>query len=43
MKRLLLAALVATFFVTCVYAQSNASGPLVTPSGELQSSTTTYY
>ena len=36
MKRLLLVALVATFFVTCGYAQNNASGPLVTPSGELQ-------
>ncbi|MFC0401104.1 hypothetical protein [Paraburkholderia rhizosphaerae] len=36
MKRLLLAALVATTFVTCVHAQSNAPGPLVTPSGQLQ-------
>jgi hypothetical protein len=36
MKRLLLAALVATFFVTGVYAQNDASGPLVTPSGVLQ-------
>jgi hypothetical protein len=36
MRRLFLAALAATSFVTCVYAQSNASGPLVTPSGKLQ-------
>jgi hypothetical protein len=36
MRRLLLAALAATSFVTCVHAQSNASGPLVTPSGNLQ-------
>lgn len=36
MKRLFLAALAATSFVTCVHAQSNASGPLVTPSGSLQ-------
>ncbi|CAB3766977.1 hypothetical protein [Paraburkholderia humisilvae] len=35
MRRLLLAALAATCFVTCVRAQSNASGPFVTPSGEL--------
>lgn len=36
MRRLLLAALAATSFMTCVHAQSNASGPLVTPSGKLQ-------
>jgi hypothetical protein len=36
MRRLLLAAFTATSFVTCVHAQSNASGPLVTPSGSLQ-------
>lgn len=36
MKRLFLAALAATSFATCVHAQSNASGPLVTPSGKLQ-------
>lgn len=36
MRRLFLAALAATFFVTCVHAQSNASGPFVTPSGTLQ-------
>ena len=36
MKRLFLAALAATSFVTCVHAQSNAPGPLVTPSGKLQ-------
>jgi hypothetical protein len=36
MRRLLLAALAATSFVTCVHAQSNASGPLVTPAGKLQ-------
>ncbi|MPW21896.1 hypothetical protein GCT13_34790 [Paraburkholderia sp. CNPSo 3157] len=36
MRRLFLAALAATCFVTCVRAQSNAPGPLVTPSGELQ-------
>jgi hypothetical protein len=36
MKRLILAALAATTFATCVHAQSNASGPLVTPSGKLQ-------
>jgi hypothetical protein len=36
MRRLFLAALAATSFVTCVHAQSNASGPLVTPSGKLQ-------
>ncbi|MFM0282269.1 hypothetical protein P0D75_30095 [Paraburkholderia sediminicola] len=36
MKRLFLAALAATSFATCVHAQSNASGPLVTPSGTLQ-------
>ncbi|HEX7683484.1 MAG TPA: hypothetical protein VF446_08070 [Trinickia sp.] len=36
MKRLFLAALAATCFVTEVHAQSNASGPFVTPSGNLQ-------
>ncbi|MBB5464199.1 hypothetical protein HDG32_000292 [Paraburkholderia sp. CI2] len=36
MRRLFLAGLAATSFVTCVHAQSNASGPLVTPSGNLQ-------
>ncbi|MGB8422798.1 hypothetical protein [Paraburkholderia sp.] len=36
MKRLFFAALAATSFATCVHAQSNASGPLVTPSGTLQ-------
>ncbi|MBC8733531.1 hypothetical protein [Paraburkholderia sp. UCT2] len=36
MRRLFLAGLAATSFVTCVHAQSNASGPLVTPLGNLQ-------
>jgi hypothetical protein len=36
MKRLLLTALAATCLATGVHAQSNASGPLVTPSGNLQ-------
>ena len=36
MRRLCGAALSATCFVTCVHAQSNAHGPLVTPSGKLQ-------
>jgi hypothetical protein len=36
MKRLFLAAIAATSFATCVHAQSNASGPLATPSGKLQ-------
>ena len=36
MRRLFLAALAATAFSTCVHAQSSASGPLVTPSGQLQ-------
>lgn len=36
MKRLFVAALVTSCFMTCVRAQSNAPGPLVTPSGELQ-------
>jgi hypothetical protein len=36
MRRLFLAALAATSFVTCVHAQSDASGPLVTPAGKLQ-------
>ncbi|MBC8740550.1 hypothetical protein F6X40_28350 [Paraburkholderia sp. UCT31] len=36
MRRLFLAGLAVTSFVTCVHAQSNASGPLVTPSGNLQ-------
>jgi hypothetical protein len=35
-KRVFLAVLAATSFATCVHAQSNASGPLVTVSGELQ-------
>jgi hypothetical protein len=35
-KRLFLAVLAATSFVTCVHAQSKASGPLATVSGELQ-------
>lgn len=36
MKQLLLAALAAASFATCVHAQSNAPGPLATPSGTLQ-------
>lgn len=36
MKRLLLAALAAASLVTCAHAQSNAPGPLATPSGTLQ-------
>ncbi|MEM5389164.1 hypothetical protein VSR68_37265 [Paraburkholderia phymatum] len=36
MKRLFIAALAASCFVPCVRAQSNAPGPLVTPTGELQ-------
>lgn len=36
MRRLFIAVLAATSFATCVHAQSNASGPLVTPSGTLQ-------
>ncbi|TDN63857.1 hypothetical protein [Paraburkholderia sp. BL10I2N1] len=36
MRRLFLAALAATSFVTCVHAQSHASGPLFTPGGKLQ-------
>ncbi|WP_027798311.1 hypothetical protein [Paraburkholderia dilworthii] len=36
MRRLLVAALAATSFATCVHAQSNESGPLDTPSGNLQ-------
>ena len=36
MKRRLLAALAACLVATCAYAQSNASGPFVTPSGTLQ-------
>jgi hypothetical protein len=36
MKRLLLATLAATCLMTSVHAQSNAPGPLATPSGELQ-------
>ncbi|SIT37140.1 conserved exported hypothetical protein [Paraburkholderia piptadeniae] len=36
MRRLFFAALAATCFVTCARAQSNAPGPLATPSGELQ-------
>jgi hypothetical protein len=35
-KRLLLAALAACLVATCVHAQSNASGPFVTPAGTLQ-------
>ena len=34
--RLFVAALAASSFATCVHAQSNASGPLGTPSGQLQ-------
>ena len=36
MRRLFLAAFAATCFATYAQAQSNATGPLVTPSGELQ-------
>jgi hypothetical protein len=36
MRRLFAAALAATSFATCVHAQSDASGPLGTPSGKLQ-------
>ena len=36
MRRLFLAAFAATSCATCVHAQSNASGPLVTPSGNLE-------
>ncbi|GAB7523143.1 hypothetical protein [Paraburkholderia sp. 2C] len=36
MRRLFLTAFAATCFVTFAHAQSNAPGPLVTPSGELQ-------
>jgi hypothetical protein len=36
MRRWFFAVLAATCFVPCVRAQSNESGPLVTPSGELQ-------
>ena len=36
MKQRFLAALAATCFATCVYAQSNDSGPLVTPAGTLK-------
>ncbi len=36
MRRLFLAVLAATSFATCAQAQSNAPGPLVTPSGTLQ-------
>lgn len=36
MKRLFLAALAAASFATCVYAQSDAPGPLTTRSGTLQ-------
>jgi len=39
-KRLFLAALAACTVWTCVHAQSNASGPFVTPSGTLQFSRT---
>jgi hypothetical protein len=36
MRRLVLAALAAASFATVVHAQSDAPGPLVTPSGQLQ-------
>jgi hypothetical protein len=36
MRRLFFAAFATAFFVTCVHAQSNAPGPLATPSGQLQ-------
>lgn len=36
MKRLLLAVFAATHFMTCAHAQSNASGPFVTPAGKLE-------
>jgi hypothetical protein len=36
MKRLFVAVLAATALATCAHAQSNASGPLATPSGKLQ-------
>ena len=36
MRRLFLAAFAVTCLVTSVHAQSNASGPLATPSGTLQ-------
>jgi hypothetical protein len=36
MRRLILAALAAISFATCVNAQSNATGPLATSSGKLQ-------
>ncbi|CAD6519282.1 hypothetical protein LMG27952_01125 [Paraburkholderia hiiakae] len=36
MKRLLLAALAATSFVTCAHAQSDTAGSFTTPSGTLQ-------
>ncbi|WP_028216366.1 hypothetical protein [Paraburkholderia oxyphila] len=36
MKRLLLAALAATSFVTCAHAQSSVSDALTTPAGTLQ-------
>ncbi|ACC73713.1 hypothetical protein PPMP20_24100 [Paraburkholderia phymatum] len=36
MTRLSLSALAASCFATCVHAQSNDSGPLATPSGQLQ-------
>ena len=36
MKRRLFAALAACLVTTCVHAQSNTSGPFVTPSGTLQ-------
>ena len=35
MKRLFLVALAATHFVTCAHAQSDASGPFVTPAGKM--------
>ncbi len=36
MKRLFLVVLAATHFASCAQAQSNASGPFVTPAGTLQ-------
>jgi len=36
MRRLFLAAVAATSFATYVHAQSNASGPFATPSGNLE-------
>jgi len=36
MKRFLLVLFAATAFATCAHAQSNAAGPLATPSGKLE-------